>query len=159
MLFIFDLDFTLWNCGGTWCDHTLPPYKKINSSLVLDSEGRKIMLYDDTIQILEELKKLNIKMAVASRTGAPDWARQLLNLFGIENYFTYKEIYPNSKVVHIGSIQKKTGISFNEMFFFDDETRNIEDVEPLGVNCYFIENGIKMQIINAALKKYEQIRI
>jgi magnesium-dependent phosphatase 1 len=159
MLFIFDLDFTLWNCGGTWCDHTSPPFKKLNNYTIADSQGLQIKLYNDTIQVLDALKKRNIKMALASRTGAPDWARQLLILFGIDNYFIYKEIYPNSKVVHFGSIQKKTGISFNRMFFFDDETRNIEDVEPLGVNCYLVENGINIQIINAALKKYEQIRV
>jgi magnesium-dependent phosphatase 1 len=159
MLFIFDLDFTLWNCGGTWCDHTFPPYKKLNNNTVVDSQGLHIKLYEDTLAILEELKKQNIEMGLASRTGAPDWARQLLHLFEIENYFKHKEIYPNSKVVHFGSIQKKTGIPFNEMFFFDDETRNIEDVESLGVNCYFVENGINMQIIRAALKKFDQLKV
>jgi magnesium-dependent phosphatase 1 len=159
MLFIFDLDFTLWNCGGTWCDHTFPPYKKLNNNNIADSQGLQLRLYNGTIQVLDALKNRNIKMALASRTGAPDWAGQLLNLFGIDDYFTYKEIYPNSKVVHIGAIQKKTGMSFNDMFFFDDESRNIEDVEPLGVNCYFVENGINMQLINIALKKYEQIRV
>ena len=26
MLLVFDLDFTLWDAGGTWCDQTKPPF-------------------------------------------------------------------------------------------------------------------------------------
>lgn len=40
-LIVFDLDFTLWNAGGTWCDHTFPPYRKENNR-VIDSQGNII---------------------------------------------------------------------------------------------------------------------
>ena len=159
MLFIFDLDFTLWNCGGTWCDHTLPPYKKIEYNLVEDSEGRSIKLYPESLSILQELTKQKFEIATASRTGAPEWALQLLKIFDIGKYFTYKEIYPNSKLIHINSIHKKTDIPFRDMFFFDDEYRNIDEVKTLGVNCYFIEDGLKNIHIKNALDDYQKMKL
>jgi magnesium-dependent phosphatase 1 len=154
MIFIFDLDFTLWNCGGTWCDQTMPPYRNLNNNLIIDDEGLQIKLFAQTLEILEQIRSQNIQMAVASRTSAPDWARQLLMLFDIEKFFDYIEIYPGSKIVHLNEIGRNSGFRYKEMFFFDDEHRNINDVKSLGVNCYFVENGINMEIINEALEKY-----
>jgi len=157
MLFIFDLDFTLWNCGGTWCDQTQPPYKKVNSTQIVDSQGLFINLYPETLNVLKQLKEQGVKMCVASRTSAPEWAMQLMNLFGLDNYFECKEIYPGSKIVHMSAIKSMTGIAFKKMFFFDDEHRNIEEVSSLNVNCYFIEDGINQGHIEKALEKYAEI--
>ena len=38
MLIVSDLDFTLWDAGGTWCDQTLAPYRRINH-VVEDVKG------------------------------------------------------------------------------------------------------------------------
>ncbi len=83
-LVVFDLDFTLWDAGGTWCDCTNPPYKRVNG-YVEDAYGRKIKLYPDVKTILNELHDKDVKMALASRTEAPSWARQLLSLFEIDH--------------------------------------------------------------------------
>jgi magnesium-dependent phosphatase 1 len=153
MLFVFDLDFTLWDCGGTWCDHTLPPYFKKNDKVV-DAEKRQISLYQDVQFILETLKNQNVEMAVASRTTAPEWAMQLMKLFDIEKFFKYQEIYPGSKIFHFESLHQKSGFDYSEMYFFDDEMRNIEDVQKLGVNCVYIKEGLrKSHLINALAKK------
>ena len=77
MLVVFDLDFTLWDCGGTWCDHTNPPYYKHNG-IILDDDERKIRLYPEVRIILDKLSKQKIPLGVASRTGAPDWADELM---------------------------------------------------------------------------------
>lgn len=148
-LFVFDLDFTLWNAGGTWCDHTNPPYARVNG-YIEDALGSKIVLYKDVKDILQLLSEANIPMALASRTGAPSWARELLRLFSIEHYFKHEQIYPGSKVEHFGHIQEATGIDFSDMVFFDDEMRNIHDVGRLGVEAVLVNNGVTMNII----KKY-----
>ncbi len=56
MLIVFDLDFTLWNAGGEWCDCTTPPYI-IKNSKIYDAVGRYIHLYNDSFEILEKLQK------------------------------------------------------------------------------------------------------
>jgi magnesium-dependent phosphatase 1 len=117
MLVVFDLDFTLWDCGGTWCDHTNPPYFRENG-MVLDDDRRKITLYPDVLTILKKLNAQNVSIAVASRTSAPDWADELMQLFDIKKYFQQFEIYPGSKINHFRSLQEKTGLTYNDMIFF-----------------------------------------
>nr|WP_321452826.1 magnesium-dependent phosphatase-1 [uncultured Carboxylicivirga sp.] len=151
-LVVFDLDFTLWDAGGTWCDCTNPPYKRINNHVV-DTDGAKIVLYPDVRDILEDLKNKNITMALASRTSAPSWARQLLKLFDIEDYFTYQEIYPSSKIAHFNQLQKDSGIPFEKMVFFDDEIRNIHDVGSMGVHAVLVDDGVNTLIVNDAIEE------
>lgn len=141
MLIVFDLDFTLWNAGGTWCDHTTPPYRKVDS-IIKDAGGSIIYLYPDVLDILELLSQKDIPMALASRTYSPDTARNLLDLFGIRNYFQYEEIYPSSKLQHFKSLHKRTLIPFQQIYFFDDEHRNIVEVGSLGVNTFLVKSGL-----------------
>ncbi|MBN2659622.1 MAG: magnesium-dependent phosphatase-1 [Spirochaetales bacterium] len=150
MLFVFDLDFTLWDCGGTWCDCTTPPYRKDGES-VLDSSGRLIYLYPDVPDILEKVKTAGHKLAAASRTHEPDWARELLHLLGISDLFDWKEIYPGPKIPHFKSLQQKSGIPFGQMFFFDDELRNIRDISRLGVHSVLVENGLSQSQVSQFL--------
>jgi magnesium-dependent phosphatase 1 len=147
LLVVFDLDFTLWDCGGTWCDHTNPPYY-LQNGMIRDDDGRKIRLYDDVPEILAQLDDQQISMAVASRTSAPDWAYELMELFDIKKYFDYFEIYPGSKVSHFRSLREKTGLKYSDMIFFDDEYRNIEEVSALGVKTVFVQDGINNKIFN-----------
>lgn len=146
-IFVFDLDFTLWDAGGNWCDTTNPPYYWDNGKL-LDQSGDWIRLYPDVVNILEELKSRDKIIVAASRTYQPGWAQELLHLLDIDNYFQLKEIYPSSKIQHFKRIQNHFNISFNEMVFFDDEYRNIEEVGRLGVETVFVKNGISLNHLN-----------
>jgi magnesium-dependent phosphatase 1 len=140
-LFVFDLDFTLWNAGNTWCDHLKPPFS-IHHGKVVDADGSVVRLYSDVRQILEYLDEKQVTLAVASRTFEPSWARRLMELLGIRKYFQHEEIYPSSKVQHFQALQKATGYMFVDMIFFDDEHRNIKDVEQLGVQAIYVRNGL-----------------
>jgi magnesium-dependent phosphatase 1 len=148
MLIIFDLDFTLWDCGGTWCDHTTPPYIKQNE-LIRDADHRKIRLYPEVFSILEYLKKRQVEIGVASRTSTPEWADELMRLFDIHKFFDHFEIYPGSKLSHFKSLQYKTQLPYEDMVFFDDEYRNIDEVGELGVRTVLVENGISKRLIQA----------
>lgn len=140
-LFVFDLDFTLWDAAGTWCDCTVPPYEKVNSH-VIDGDGGQIILYDDVDSILNELKQAGKMIASASRTTAPEIAKQLLELFDIRHFFALEEIYPDCKLTHLNRIKELSGVAFSEMVFFDDEYRNIRDVASLGVACEYVQEGV-----------------
>ncbi len=143
-VFVFDLDFTIWNAGGTWCDATHPPYFWEGGKL-LDQDFRWIRLYNDVIPILEKLKRDSKYIVAASRTFEPEWAQELLNLFDIDKYFDWKEIYPGSKISHFNKIREHFQLPYYKMVFLDDEYRNIEDVRSLGVEAVFIRNGISFQ--------------
>ena len=142
-LVVFDLDFTLWDAGGTWCDHLSPPFK-VSSKGVSDARGKIVNLYPDAIEIFQVIEDKSIPMAIASRTEEPEWARRLLELLGIRDKFKYEEIFPGSKVTHFNNLNEKSGIEFSKMIFFDDEPRNTIEVGDLGVHCSLIRSGINM---------------
>lgn len=148
MLYVFDLDFTLWDCGGTWCDHTRPPYRK-EGEILRDASGRYLRLYPDVPEILADLAAGGYEIAAASRTSAPDWAEELLILFGIHRFFDYKEIYPGSKLTHFRSLKRKSGRSFKEMRFFDDERRNVEEIRRLGVPTVWVQQGLQRDFLES----------
>ena len=149
-LFVFDLDFTLWDAGGTWCDCTYPPYKKHNGN-VYDSAMAHIRLYPDVIDIFETLLKHKKKIAVASRTSAKANAKQLMELLNIAPYVHFEEIFPGSKIQHFNNIRENSGIDFTHMVFFDDEQRNIDDVSGMNVECNLVRNGVQMSMISPYL--------
>lgn len=151
MLVVFDLDFTLWNCGGTYCDCTAPPYRK-NGKQILDSDGSRLELYDDVHDILEFLKNDKLQLAIASRSTTPHWAGELLKIMGIDQYFNYLEIYPDTKTKHFSALATQSGISFSNMLFFDDEHLNIDEVGELGVNVVHVRNGINHSLFHSGLE-------
>lgn len=145
-LFIFDLDFTLWDASGTWCDCTNPPYRRENG-YVIDAESCKIKLYPDVLGIIKRLKEENKLIAIASRTEKPEWAKQILDLFDIRDKFDFEEIFPDRKTSHLSNINKTSSIHFQDMVFFDDEYRNIEDVSLLGVASEWVRSGLRKEIV------------
>lgn len=144
-LVVFDLDFTLWNAGGTWCDNTSPPYRRVNKH-VCDSEDSIILLYPEVRETLERLYG-KYSLAVASRTHCPDWAIELMQLFGIRIFFDHLEIYPGSKIEHFRQLQHTTNIDFDEMIFFDDEMRNVDEVTALGVETVLVSEGLNSAVL------------
>lgn len=152
-LVVFDLDFTLWDCGGTWCDCLSPPFSGETKG-VFDSHGRHVQLYHDVIPILETLDQMEIPMALASRTERPAWARQLLDRLGIRTRFQFEEIFPGSKVTHLKNICHASGIRLEDMLFFDDEMRNLHDLQPYGVRCIFVQDGLNESLFRQGLELF-----
>ncbi|KAH8987424.1 magnesium-dependent phosphatase-1, partial [Lactarius akahatsu] len=134
-LIAFDLDYTLW---PLWIDtHINSSLKRDGDTLneVHDKHGDIVAFYDDVPQILHRLRAAGVVIAACSRTTASALARQALSLLTFmpaTRFFDQKEIYPGSKITHFKQLHKKTGISYSEMLFFDDELRN-KEVESLGV--------------------------
>ncbi|MGC9342223.1 MAG: magnesium-dependent phosphatase-1 [Bacteroidales bacterium] len=148
-LFVFDLDFTIWECGDTWCDHSVPPYIK-KGNKIFDDNDTEMKLYPDIIHILEELFHSGAGIAIASRTTEPSWAEDLLTMHKIAPYFHHKEIYPGSKLTHFRTLHMKTRIPYEKMIFFDDEPRNIHEVSKLGVNCVLVPEGLSYERYKAS---------
>ncbi|CAL9734367.1 putative magnesium-dependent phosphatase YER134C [Monosporozyma servazzii] len=148
----FDLDYTVWPC---YCDtHLYPPFKPVKSSngevlTVEDARGFQLTLYRAIPKIIKDLKENKVKIISASRTWAPEIARDLMEVFKVEysgelvtlgTLFDASEWGERSKVGHLRDAMKKLYGTENlkkyKMCLFDDENRN-RDVEKHGVK--FIE--------------------
>ncbi|XP_016914457.1 magnesium-dependent phosphatase 1-like [Apis cerana] len=150
-IIVFDLDYTLW---PFWIDtHVNPPFKKEGNDII-DSHGQIIKYYKEVPDVLKYLYEEGYELGIASRTSEIQGAKQLLNLFNWDNYFKYKEIYPGNKVTHFSRIQKISETEYKDMIFFDDEYRNIKDIEKLGVTCIYVKNGINYTLVENSLKSF-----
>ena len=152
-LIVFDLDFTLWDCGGTWCDCLNPPFKN-REGKISDRRGRIVKLYDDVLEIMNRCDQNKWPMALASRTEQPAWAKELIELLQISHRFAHAEIYPSTKLKHFAALREASGIQYKQMIFFDDEMRNITEVGSLGVSCTHIDSGINRHSFRNALNKF-----
>ena len=150
-LIVFDLDYTLWDCGGTWCDCLDPPFHERDGKIYDSYRREPIRLYDDVPEIIDSLLAEGHQLAIASRTGEPGWARELMGMLGIAGLFHFEEIYPGSKVTHFRTIAADSGRSFEEMVFFDDEHRNITEVGALGVPSILVDRGIRWPLVEKSL--------
>ncbi|KAI9634357.1 magnesium-dependent phosphatase-1 [Dioszegia hungarica] len=166
-LIAFDLDYTLWDL---WIDtHVSPPLKRRGESInqLIDRRGQPLEFYAEVPSILSELKRRNIHIAAASRTSAPELAREALGMMLLHDegktvkavsYFNTMEIYPGSKLKHFRSIHSKTKIPYDQMLFFDDEHRNIE-TESLGVTMQLVPpSGTDRALLAAGLALWRKRR-
>ncbi|KAJ1299942.1 hypothetical protein OPQ81_002610 [Rhizoctonia solani] len=164
-LIAFDLDYTLWDF---WVDtHVSPPFKRDGNSInqATDRYKTPISFYKDVPRILQHLVDSKCHIAACSRTSAKDEARQLLTLLLLPSssgsnssaprraidFFDTLEIYPGSKLRHFKALNKKTGIPYEEMLFFDDEHRN-KEVESLGVTMQLVRDGMSWKVFQQGLE-------
>lgn len=93
-------------------------------------------------------------MALASRTEAPELARELISLLEIDHLFPHQQIYPSSKLRHFTKLREDTNIAFEEILFFDDEMRNIREVGGLGVTAVFVSEGLTQTVFENGLETW-----
>lgn len=171
-LIVFDLDYTLW---PFWVDtHVDPPLKKPQAGsadagyTVRDAHGGNYGFYNEVAGVLSSVKEKNIKLGVASRTCTPDLARQMLNYLHIPptfsdptssptavSMFDYLEMYPGSKTTHFKKIHQKSGVAYEEMLFFDDESRN-RNVEDLGVTMQLVHSGVTRAAVDQGVQRWRE---
>ncbi|KAF8406093.1 hypothetical protein HHK36_008173 [Tetracentron sinense] len=140
-LVVFDLDHTLW-----------PFYCECRSKRETPS------LFPHARGILYALKDKGIDLAIASRSPTSDIAMNFLNKLGIQSMFVAQEIFSSwtHKTEHFQRINRRTGVPFNSMLFFDDEDRNIEAVSKMGVTSIFVGNGVNLGALRQGLTNFSQ---
>ena len=56
-----------------------------------------------------------------------------------------------SSSTHFNALQRKTGIPYSQMCFFDDDGANIRDVSTLGVHCFHTPRGVTWELYERGL--------
>ncbi len=149
---VFDLDQTLWWCVNTWIDMSSgAPFTRVDVDALIDREGYRLELFADSRRILEELHSGDYILAVASRSGAPDWAHEALKKLDLNKYFQEVLIFPGAKTTHFEILKSRLECEYSEMLFYDDERRNLDDVSGLGVTCIHVRNGLEYKQISELL--------
>ncbi|KAK3707907.1 hypothetical protein LTR37_011759 [Vermiconidia calcicola] len=150
---VFDLDYTLW---PFWVDtHVSSPLKKNTKDgglTVRDAYGGNYGFYNDVAGLLSATRAKGIKIACASRTYTASTSDSPTAL----SMFDYLEMYPGSKTTHFRSIQKKAGkMAYEEMLFFDDESRN-KNVEELGVVMQLVRDGVTRDVFDKGIEMWRK---
>ena len=157
-LIVFDLDNTVWT-------PELYQLRKLQRNNRFPVANKDVKLYPPIQTIVERKNKNNntnnTKFAIASRTKSVEWAHDLLDQFGIKEFFDYIEIFPGDKKRHFANLKKDSGIDYEDMLFFDDardgKYGNCVPVSSLGVLSVHCPNGIYEESVwNTALEKYEE---
>ena len=136
------------------------------------SFGESFAFYRDVAAILATLKSLpNAPLiATASRTHAPDLAQSLLKQLTIpttpwspestsskpaREFFDQYQIFPGDKRAHMAKLSEKAGITYKDILFFDDETRN-RNVETLGVTFCLVRDGVTWNELERGIKEWRR---
>jgi magnesium-dependent phosphatase 1 len=211
-LIVFDLDYTLW---PFWVDtHPTAPIKpqplpppsspSLNSTTatataaataspaaatsvaVVDKYGETYAFYPDVPSMLWILPRMGVRIAIASRTHAPDLGKEMLKLMvvtppppgddasgssaagaGVQSKKDLKprraldlfdggmEIYPGAKIPHMQALARRNGVAFEDMLFFDDESRN-KEVERLGVTMQLVPSGMSWRELESGVEEWRR---
>ncbi|KAJ9625432.1 magnesium-dependent phosphatase-1 [Exophiala oligosperma] len=82
------------------------------------------------------------------------------------DFFTHSQIYPGSKTTHFRRIQTATGkqsggsnaVPYQDMLFFDDESRNRNVETELGVTFWLVRDGVTKEEVDAGVWEWRRRR-
>lgn len=204
-LIVYDLDYTLW---PFWVDtHVSSPVKPVSpagqfNTCMLDRWGESFAFYDDVPGILAGARDRGVKMSLASRTHAPDLARDMLRGLHVPtltksntavashresnnddsnaparqdparsqpqqalSFFTAPQIFPGNKTTHFQRLHAHFSkadpanpIAYEDMLFFDDETRNHNVEKELGVTFCLVRDGVSRDEVDRGVWEWRKRR-
>lgn len=70
-------------------------------------------------------------------------------------FFDHLQIFPGSKTAHFTQIKRDSGIAYEEMLFFDDESRN-RNVESLGVVMWLVRDGVTWAEVESGVQSWRK---
>ncbi|ETI32508.1 magnesium-dependent phosphatase-1 [Phytophthora nicotianae CJ01A1] len=170
-LVVFDLDYTLW-CPYIDVLSGGPFTKTEDPGTVLDRYGEELSLLPDVQKVLNILEMdpqfEGTKVAIASRTGEIEAAKECMRLIEVDikgevktlsDIASFVEIYPTCKIAHFKKFLQQSGVAYEDMLFFDDEYRNIQDVARLGVTCQYCQDGVTWNSWLEGIQAYQQAKL
>ncbi|KAK3000388.1 hypothetical protein RJ639_021966 [Escallonia herrerae] len=115
-------------------------------------------LYPHAKGILSALQDKGVDVAIASRSPTADIAKTFLDKLGIKSMFVAQEIFSSwtHKTEHFQRINRRTGVPYKAMLFFDDEDRNIEAVTKMGVTSILVGDGVNLGAFRQGLVEFSR---
>jgi magnesium-dependent phosphatase 1 len=182
-LIIFDLDGCLWSpemyeimyyMGGKGSPFTIDDD---DPNILRTAGGNPVTLLGHVRSVFHELqydeKWWNTKIGISSRTDEPNWARELLQKFIIDEGKKEKDEYPpfpmnqvftseicelahDSKVLHFERIIENAPgrPKFQDCLFFDNELGNCLQVAKLGVTVCYCPRGVTKDDWDTAISNF-----
>ena len=170
-LVVFDLDACCW-FPEMYMVRRGPPFTKSFEDECKAVDGEAINLLGCTRKTWSTISNgdewQDCRVAVASRCDEPEWARQLLKLFTIDDGRSFwqalddgrlAEIYKGNKKTHLKALKEKTGVAFEDMLFFDDDQENIRHVSELGVVSVLTPEGVTEDAWEAGLRRFMEAKL
>lgn len=171
----------LYFSGGAGAPFTKSPEYETDGT-ILTCKSEPVRLLSQVREVMRELyceragKWQNTQVGISSRTDQPDWARELLEKFTITTQARKKnkwkgsgeqdsfciqdvmngpiEMQSDSKVQHFERISAQTGVSFEDILFFDNERGNCREVAKLGVVVAYCPDGVSKLLWDLSLKAF-----
>jgi len=144
-------------------------------SYMLDRFNQRFTFYPGVPAILRAAHDKGITIGLASRTHAPDLAKDMLKGLSIPppdddpdakplraiDVFAHQQIFPGSKTNHFQRIQDATRragseVQFTDMLFFDDESRNRNVETELGVTFWLVRNGVTRDEVDKGVREWRK---
>ncbi|CAG0922588.1 unnamed protein product [Notodromas monacha] len=150
---VFDLDYTLWQFYADCVSAPFVVQEKGDFPVIKSVDGQRLKPFPDSVKILKKLKEEGYLIGVASRSPTPSVAWKAIDAFEWRKFFDHSVITPGCKRHHIKELSKESGVSPKEMIFFDDEHRNIRDLEDVvGVCC--LVDGVSFEEVRKGFRKF-----
>ncbi|MGQ9552268.1 MAG: magnesium-dependent phosphatase-1 [Candidatus Bathycorpusculaceae bacterium] len=160
-LVIFDADKTLWSHSDI--SMLALPFRLINGNAISDANSETFCLFEGIRELLSELQRRNVIVALASWNEAEP-VKEALRLFGIEKFFKIvkAEFHPNKHfmIEDILSELLNEGIKIKpeEILYVDDRTIHLERiVERIGP-LHFVQMWVDAKTPDEILKLIEHIQ-
>ena len=152
VLFVFELDHTLWNCSTGKHSQLEPPFRKEDKSLK-DRSGNELYVYPEVSKVLDQIKKANYEIVFTSTSENPSQTLELLQLTGLDNYPFLTLFNDQPKPEQLQSIASKSGTPVANMIYFDVSRKNIEEIKPLGTTTFLIpDEGLTHDTFMVSMK-------
>lgn len=152
VFFLFELDFTLWDCGDIPHSRLHLPLQK-NMHMVKDQAGKLVNASQDIFRIMDELKEAGYGIGYLASSPIPECTEKLLSYLGLEPYPDKVIFTDQNRKDQFKAFMEETGATADKMIYFDSSRENVEIAKSLNIISFLIPNeGLTYDTYKLALK-------
>ncbi|MFW5820160.1 MAG: magnesium-dependent phosphatase-1 [Bacteroidota bacterium] len=155
IIFAFELDNTLWECGKERHDKLEEPFEKksVISGLIKDKSGKTLYPYPEIKTILSQIKDCDYTIVFMATTGNPQCTKKLMEITEIDHFPDFTIFSEESKANQINKLLNDTDSDAESIVYFDTSRENAHQARSMGVNTFLIpDEGLTHDTFMMAMK-------